>query len=101
MKNLTGEEKKFFEMIKSRGTKKISLNLGAETLDKIDELAGIFKISRTLLIESVMAVGLKGYIQIIERTNRALMASGEYKQSKELDAMFNEINDFKTKWKIK
>ena len=70
MEKLTEMEKKFFEMAQSKGIKKISLNLSSDTFEKIDELAGLFKITKTLVIESVISVGLNKYLDTIESANK-------------------------------
>ena len=98
MSKLTKEEKAFFEMINNRDTKKISLNLSRETLDKIDELAKMFKITRTLVIESLSRAGLKQYLKTIESANKKLKR--QYPENKRLDLMLNDIKKFQKKWKM-
>lgn len=100
MENLTNEEKRFFEMIKSKSAKKISLNFSIETISKIDELTEILKVTRTLLIESIILVGLKTYLETIESANKKVKAQKEYKNNKKLDEMFINLSEFKKKWKI-
>jgi len=99
MDQLTPEELDFYKKINSSEIKKISLNLSKETLEKIDELSSIFKITRTLIIESIMRIGIKPYLEIIESANKKLKK--EYPENKELDLMLEKLQKFRTKWRIK
>lgn len=103
MESLTSEERRFFEMIKSTGTKKISINLSEETIDKIDELARIFRITRTLAIESVMRTGLGPYLTMIEKANKKIRSSKEYnnqEKTRKLNLMRDNLAKFREKWKV-
>jgi len=103
MENTNKEEMKFFEIIKSTGTKKISVNLSNETIEKIDEIAAGLRITRTLVIESIMMTGLKPYLELIKNANkriRSIKAYQEPKKAKELDNMIEIIANFREKWKI-
>ncbi len=103
MEKLTVEEKKFFEMIKSKDIKKISINLSVETINRIDELAKMFKITRTLVIESIIMTGLKEYLKVIESANKKIRTQDEYKDKKKtekLDIMLDSIEKFKNKWNL-
>ena len=99
MESLSEEEKKFLTMRNSKGIKKISLNLSKESLEKIDDLKKIFKITRTLIIESILTMGLKPYIKIVESANKKLKKEHPNK-NKELDRMIQRLKKFKQKWRI-
>jgi len=98
MAKLTPEEKHFFEMANFKETKKISLNLGSETLNKIDDLAKILKITRTLALESILLIGLKSYIDTLQSANRKIKKDNP--ENKNLDIMNEDINKFKKKWNL-
>lgn len=99
MQKLTKEEEKYFEMIHSSGIKKISINLDLKILEKIDELAGMFNISRTLVMESIINTGLPSYLNIIESMNRKLQKKKP--ENKKLVLMLANIQKFRKKWEIK
>ncbi|OIO61625.1 hypothetical protein AUJ69_04390 [Candidatus Woesearchaeota archaeon CG1_02_47_18] len=99
MSELSEEEKKFFEKIEAKEIKKISLNLNKETISKIDELAKIFRITRTLVMESIICIGLKHYLKIIESANKKLKA--KCPDNEKLDLMLGNIRKFRDKWSIK
>lgn len=98
MTELTTLEQKFFEMLHSKETKKISMNLSTETIEKIDEFAATFSITRTLVIEAVLLVGFPEYLNLIESMNKKQQK--QQPDNKKLVEMFKNIEIFRHKWKI-
>ena len=87
-------------MIKSRNLKKVSINLSEETLEKIDELAEILNLTRTLAIEVLVTAGLPKYIAIVESANKKLQSDMKHKTNKKLKIMLDKLQNFKEKWNI-
>jgi len=98
MEKLTSEEQKFFDMVSSKSIRKVSMNLSVETLEKIDELANTFKITRTLVIESLMMIGIKPYLDMVESGNKKLQRA--HPENKGLQEMASKISKLRSKWKI-
>jgi len=99
--NLTNEEKEFIELTKSRGYQKISINLKRETLDKIDEFAKIWgSLTRTLVIESVIATGFGAYIEMLEKGRKQLLNKKETKNKAKLIEIGKKLEEFKNKHSV-
>jgi len=100
--NSTDMEKMLLEMSKSSGYEKISINLRKETLEQTDEFVKIFNfMNRTLLIEGLIKVGLKPYIELLEKGSENILKNKETKNKEKIEDINKKIKDFKKKWKIK
>lgn len=93
-------EKKFLEMTESKGCQKVSMNLRKETLDKIDELSKIFSLNRTLIVESVLAEGIKNYLELMDKGRKQLLNRKETKNKDKLVEMGKRLEKFKEKYSI-
>jgi hypothetical protein len=92
----TRNNKEFFGMILKRKYKKISVNLDSLTLGKIDKLAGILKINRTVIIEGILLGGIDEHIKFSYNTLVKNKNSKELsKEDKiELEKMLNLLESF-------
>lgn len=96
----TDLEKTFLEMTKSKGYQKVSMNLRKETLDKIDELANIFNLNRTLVVESVLTEGIKDYLEFMNKGRKQILKKKETKNKDKLVEMGKKIEKFKKDYLI-
>ena len=66
-------EKELLRLLKSKGYKKISINVTKETLKLIDEYAGMVGITRSTVINSILQSNFSVYLNTIESgINRAI-----------------------------
>lgn len=66
-------EKELLKLMKSKGYKKISINITKETLSLIDEYAKMVGINRSLVINGVLQANFNSYLDLIEEgIDRAL-----------------------------
>jgi dissimilatory sulfite reductase (desulfoviridin) alpha/beta subunit len=66
-------EKELLKLMKSKGYKKISVNIIKETLNLIDDYAEIVGINRSLIINSILQTGFNHYLDLVkEGVDRAL-----------------------------
>jgi len=99
MKTAEDVEKEFFNLTKNK-IKKISLNLGVETIKKVDMLADIFGINRTLVIESMLILGIPEYVKMYKESDKKVRKMKEYeKKISILDQRLKELDEFNKKWK--
>lgn len=91
-------EQKFLEMTKGKGYQKVSMNLKKETLEKIDELANIFNLNRTLIVESVLIEGIKNYFELMDRGRKQLLKKKETKNKDKLIEMGKKLEKFKREY---
>lgn len=89
---LTKNEIDFFEKVQHK-TVKISLNMGKDTLDLVDELSEIFSLTRTLVIESIIRTSLPSYIETIQKANKEIQKSNKNKE--ELNLLYEKLSVFK------
>ena len=100
MKSPKTVENEYFKMLNTK-SKKISLNMNETTLQKIDELAKISNLNRTLLIESVLNSGFMPYINIIG--NSIKTHKKENPDDEKTNTYMVKVNEglenFRNKWK--
>lgn len=58
-------DNELFKNILKRKSKKISLNIDVKTLGRIDEIAKIMRINRTVIIEGILLANLKSYLKYL------------------------------------
>ena len=95
---LTNMEKKFLEMTESKGYQKVSMNLKRETLGKVDELAKIFNLNRTLIMESILIEGLGNYVKLMNESRKKILKSKETKNKDKLMEMGKKLEKFKKEY---
>lgn len=59
-------EQELFKLMKSKGYRKISINITKETLNLIDEYAKMVGINRSTVINSILHTGFNHYLDLIQ-----------------------------------
>lgn len=91
-------EKRFLEMTESKGYQKVSINLKKETLEKIDKLAEIFNLNRTLIIESILIEGITKYVELMDKGRKQLLKKKETKNKDKLVEIGKKLEKFKKEY---
>ena len=102
MENLTQMERKFFENMGMKTTK-ISVNLSTEAVSKLDELADMLKVTRTLAIEIIIKIGLPSYLDMLKSASKKIhKTQSENKEQMRLVAdVMKKLEAFEKKWNMK
>ncbi|MGD9276858.1 MAG: hypothetical protein PVJ67_06830 [Candidatus Pacearchaeota archaeon] len=60
-------EREFMKLTKSKGYKKISINITREILGLIDEYTKMAEVNRSVVINSILKTGFSSYLDLIEK----------------------------------
>lgn len=92
----------FVKRIQSKNQQKISLNLAKDTVEQLDELGGIMAASRTFMIEAILNVALKEYVEQLDKSFKEARTefSKDAEIMKNLDVPEKKLKIFRKKWKI-
>lgn len=97
MEKMSKQQKHFLKVLESQDKKKISLNLSNETVQKIDDLAKWFNLTRTAVLEALITYGLKPYLDEMETVMESLRK--EEPQRKDIGRILANLKRFRQKWK--
>ena len=81
--NETEAEKELLKLMKSKGYKKISINVTKETLNLIDEYAKMVGINRSLVINSILHTGFNLYLDSIEEGIKRTLSKKKLEDEKD------------------
>ena len=76
-------EKELLKLLKSKGYKKISINITKETLNLIDEYAKMIGINRSLVINSILQTGFGNYLNLVEESIKRTLNKKELEDEKD------------------
>ncbi|MEK6917739.1 MAG: hypothetical protein AABW51_02215 [Nanoarchaeota archaeon] len=76
-------EQEWLKLIKSKGYKKISVNVTKETLGLIDEYTNMAGIDRSLVINAILHTGFGNYLDLIEEGMKRALSKKKLKDEKD------------------
>jgi len=89
-------EKELLKLMKSKGYKKISINITKETLDLIDEYVKMITgINRSLVINGVLSTGFAHYLDLIEEGMKRTLNKEKIEDEKERPEFIKFQKDLK------
>ena len=98
--NETEAEKELLKLMKSKGYKKISINVTKETLGLIDEYAKMVGINRSLVINSILHTGFSPYLDLIEEGMKRTLKKKKIEDEKDRPGFIKfqrNLKDFRNK----
>ena len=81
--NETEAEKELLKLMKSKGYRKISINVIKETLELIDEYAKMAGINRSSVINSILSTGFSHYLDLIEEGMKRALSKKKLEDEKD------------------
>ncbi len=88
-------EKELLKLLKSKGYKKISINVTKETLNLIDEYVKMAGINRSLVINSILQTGFSNYLSLVEDSIKKALNKNELEDKKDRPRFIKFQKDLK------